>query len=175
VQNWLQARSVVIDVFDLWDEHRIRLCRGCGKPTYRKDGTRGHQKFCSPQCRSRVVEAWGMFQWKFAVSEKLNQGPEYPFNRYFVQCEDCQQFLEYTKVEIHHIQPVATLTVENFELCWEIANLKRLCIPCHDKSPDHQKIYAGRSKTAFVVEKYAQFRKIDAFLAPHPKILEDHL
>jgi endogenous inhibitor of DNA gyrase (YacG/DUF329 family) len=165
VARWKIARNIPIDVFDLWDENRMRLCRGCGKPTFRKDGKRAKLKFCSKECRNRVVDVWRQYQWKYAIAEKIRLSPKMPTNDRLVQCETCLKFIHYRKVEIHHVEPVNILTEKNFELVWDITNLKILCVACHKHSPDHQKIWDARRKAAPLnaIIKYQNYQKLDTF------------
>lgn len=166
VDNWLLMRNVPIDVFNLYDENRHRLCRGCGKPVFCKDGKRsGMVWHNSVECRSRVLEAYFSMQWKNCVNLILNNSLEFPLRGSWVQCEGCGQFFHYEKIQIHHLEPVSILDETNFELCWDPQNLVRLCRKCHSHAEGHQKIYAAR-RVATHAREAKQFRKLDTFLSP---------
>jgi 5-methylcytosine-specific restriction endonuclease McrA len=139
----------------------------------RKDGKRSSGMWtCSPSCRMVIVDKWRKTNWRETVSEKINSSPEWPFDSYFVQCEGCGQFLYYKDVQIHHIKPVSLLSIENYDLCWDLNYLQILCKPCHHHAESHQEIFqqwskqAAENKRQREAQKWKKFKALTTFLIP---------
>ena len=159
-----------MDLFDIYDLDRPtsygfeRVCRICGVPLLKKDGTYSyHRRYCGKHYGG---ELWSKYNWSEVSKEyarevkKKNRKTIFQKTRNFKEkkryiknltiCEKCGELCQITDyywdrhfnrphdvINIHHIIPVHTLTIENLYLIWEKSNLIALCPKCHNDQ-DHQ-------------------------------------
>jgi len=164
-----RVRSCSSDLFDIYDLDRPtnygfeRVCRICGSPLLKKDGTYSyHRRYCGEH---NGYGLWTKYNWsevskKYAIeirdknkeliiqkTRNLKLKDRYINN--LTICEKCGELCQindywdrlslksHDVINIHHIIPVHTLTIENLYLIWEKTNLIALCPKCHNDQ-DHQ-------------------------------------
>jgi len=164
-----RTRFCSSDFFDIYDLDRPisygfeRVCRICGTPLLKKDGTYSyHRRYCGEHYG---YELWAKYNWGevsknyayeirdknrktiFLKTRNLELKKRYIKN--LTVCEKCGELCQikdywdrlslktHDVINIHHIIPVHTLTIENLHLIWDKSNLIALCPKCHHNQ-DHQ-------------------------------------
>lgn len=126
--------------------HIGKICKHCGKVflSLKSNTRRGNDLFCSARCRFAANVGENNPAWKGGITPKnikirmsvpYNEWKRAVFARDNWTCQTCGKHGGY--LEAHHIEPFST----HPDLRFDISNGQTLCLKCHQKSPDHQKIH----------------------------------
>ena len=128
-------------------------------------------KFNWKGCRFKYIKILYEKQEKEIESELLKRNIDIERKYHFIFCEKCNklckinndwwagdylgalEFKEFESVEIHHKQPVYTLTEENILLIFDSNNLICLCESCHNKTKGIKKP-KGQIKHFITLERF---------------------
>ena len=158
-----------------------RVCRVCGAPLRNKKGGYSyHKRYCgTKQCNGGVL--FNKFNWnecRFKYIKFLHEKQEKEIEielvkrnidierkYHFIFCEKCNKLCKRNSdyktskssgiesVEIHHKQPVYTLTEENILLIFDSNNLICLCESCHNKTKEIKKL-KGPIEKFITIERF---------------------
>jgi len=159
-----EAYDVYEKVITDGKEHFYHVCRQCGASLLTKTGKHSSQaRYCRGNHNNEVIELplylWSITKDTYLRKLQLIQKPKkvglicalmkesiaqpndsslykYYMNNMFI-CEECGHLIK--KIQVHHILAVFLLTIENWQLAFDLNNLIGLCHKCH--KPKHHEVH----------------------------------
>lgn len=123
VESFKHSRNVTLANFQLYckkgDDYE-RLCPVCGRHPQSP-----RHSFCVEHSIYHILR---MFNWSQVRNDYLAEKG--------MKCEVCGATSKDDTIEVHHCQPVHSLTPVNYRLIWHTSNFQILCSKCH-KDVDH--------------------------------------
>jgi len=112
----------------------------------------------------RIIEKLGEYYKHFNYESLIRQYRNHKKYHTHILCEECGTLCNFKghynhnakTINVHHIKPVYSLTIDEFDLIWDHDNLIALCEVCH-----HEKHKAAIKP---VVDMFENFKKITEFI-----------